>query len=74
MHPITLPVDPWLKLLSSTVGRDKVYRTIQYLARFLAYYWTSNPSAVKRLQALSASIGFSRKRNAVVSLNTPIDV
>jgi len=62
MKTITLPVDPWLKFLGTTAGRDKTYRTIQYLARFLAYYWSANPIAVKRFQSLAVSIGFSRKR------------
>lgn len=61
--PFSLPVEPWLKFLSTTAGRDKVYRTIQYLARFLAYYWAADPEAAKRLQSVSAAIGFSRKRN-----------
>lgn len=63
---VQLPVEPWLKFLSTTAGRDKVYRTIQYLARFLAYYWANSPVMVKRLQSLSSTIGFSRKRNSDV--------
>jgi peroxin-11B len=58
----SLPVEPWLKFLSSTAGRDKFYRTVQYLSRFLAYYLSSNPDAAKRFQALSVAVGLGRKR------------
>ncbi len=59
---LELPVEPWLKFLSTTAGRDKVYRTVQYLARFLAYFWAQNPSLAKRMQSLAMAVGFSRKR------------
>ena len=61
-----LPIDSLLKLLSSTVGRDKLYRLLQYLSKFLAFYLGKmSPSMefVKRLQKLSLSLGMARKGN-----------
>ena len=60
-----LPIDSLLKLMSSTQGRDKLYRLIQYFSRFLAFYLSKMcPSMefVKRLQKLSISVGLARKR------------
>ena len=62
-----LPVDPWIRFLGTTVGRDKVYRTIQYFSRFLAYFIGRTGGAVafketiQRLNALSVAIGAGRK-------------
>lgn len=61
-----LPIDSLLKLLSTTIGRDKIYRLIQYFSRFLAFYLGKmSPSLefVKRLQKLSVAIGLGRKCN-----------
>ena len=66
--PRPLPIDSLLKLLSSTQGRDKIYRLIQYFSRFLAFYLSKmSPSAefVSRIQKLSVSIGMARKRNLI---------
>jgi len=60
-----LPIDRWLKLLSATQGRDKIYRLVQYFCRFLAYYLTRlapTPDYVKRIQRLSMTVGLARKR------------
>lgn len=46
------------------VGRDKVYRTVQYFARFLAFYCLRkgySNELVARLQALKSALGMSRK-------------
>ncbi|PWN25243.1 peroxisomal biogenesis factor 11 [Jaminaea rosea] len=53
-----------LKLTSTTVGRDKLYRTVQYFARFLAWHqYRSGASkeTVDRLTALKSSLALSRK-------------
>lgn len=47
------------------VGRDKLYRAVQYYARFLAYYCLRkgySKETVARLQALKSTLGLSRKR------------
>lgn len=59
-----LPIDPWLKLMSSTMGRDKLYRFVQYLCRLL--YGISlrlNQKGVTsaKLLLLSSSVGLGRK-------------
>lgn len=62
-----LPVDNWLKFLSTQAGRDKVYRFIQYFGRFLAYHLKGRqdvPGAVllaQRLSKLSLAVGAGRK-------------
>ena len=53
-----------LRFWSTTVGRDKTYRTIQYMARFLAWYEYrkgATKETVARLTALKSSLGLSRK-------------
>ncbi|CEH15689.1 peroxisomal biogenesis factor [Ceraceosorus bombacis] len=61
LHPY---LSQLLKFWSTTVGRDKTYRSIQYFARFLAWYEYrkgATKETVARLQALKSSIGLSRK-------------
>ena len=51
-------------VLSTTVGRDKTYRAIQYFSRFLAWYLASrgyNKELVARYAALKSVLGQSRK-------------
>ena len=64
--PLTLPVDPWIKFTATTVGRDKLYRTIQYVSKLLAYHFAQQGLATKenvdRLTKLSNSVGLARKR------------
>ncbi|KAF8329148.1 peroxisomal biogenesis factor 11 [Cantharellus anzutake] len=52
-----------LKLWSTTVGRDKTYRTIQYFSRFLAWYLLQrdNKDLAARLTALKSALGSGRK-------------
>ena len=53
--------------MTTTVGRDKTYRTIQYAARFLAWYEYrkgATKETVARLTALKSQLGLSRKRKS----------
>lgn len=53
--------------LARAVGRDKLYRAVQYYARFLAYYCLRkgySKETVARLQALKSTLGLSRKRES----------
>jgi len=53
-----------LKLLATTVGRDKIYRAVQYFARFYAWYLYRKGSSkddVARWNALKDSLATSRK-------------
>ncbi|KAM0751347.1 peroxisomal biogenesis factor 11 [Meredithblackwellia eburnea MCA 4105] len=61
LHPF---ISQSLKVGSTTVGRDKLYRTIQYTARFLAWYCLRKgytTETVARLSALKSTLGLSRK-------------
>lgn len=56
-----------LRFWSTTVGRDKTYRTVQYAARFLAWYEyrKGRPEAlVTAFTALKSQLGLSRKRKS----------
>jgi peroxin-11B len=57
-------MDTWQSFMATTQGRDKFNRTLQYFARFLAYYLlkAGSTESAKKLALLSASIGLSRKR------------
>lgn len=59
-----LPLDNWLKFLSTQAGRDKVYRFIQYFSRFLSYHLKTRTDATDvamRLSKLSLAMGMGRK-------------
>lgn len=61
LHPY---LSQLLRFWSTTVGRDKTYRTIQYAARFLAWYEYrkgATKETVARLTALKSQLGLSRK-------------
>ncbi|WFD27970.1 Peroxisomal membrane protein PMP27 [Malassezia nana] len=61
MHPY---VSNLLKFWSTTVGRDKSARAVQYLARFLAWYFTTagaTKETVTRFSSIKSSIALSRK-------------
>ncbi|GAA5854655.1 hypothetical protein JCM8547_004925 [Rhodosporidiobolus lusitaniae] len=61
LHPA---VTASLKVGSTTVGRDKLYRAIQYFARFLAFYCLRkgySNETVARLSALKSTLALSRK-------------
>ncbi|PKI82401.1 Peroxisomal membrane protein PMP27 [Malassezia vespertilionis] len=61
MHPY---VSQLLKFWSTTVGRDKSARTVQYLSRFLAWYYMTvgaPKESVARFSSIKSNIGLSRK-------------
>ncbi|KAG0140751.1 hypothetical protein CROQUDRAFT_664753 [Cronartium quercuum f. sp. fusiforme G11] len=61
LHPF---VTSSLKVTSTTVGRDKLYRTIQYFSRFLVWYLQSNAydkQTIARWNNLKSALGLSRK-------------
>ncbi|KAF2097715.1 peroxisomal biogenesis factor 11 [Rhizodiscina lignyota] len=60
-HPT---VSHYLKFVATTTGRDKVLRTLQYFARFYAWYLyrTNNPqSAIAPYDAIKKNFGLTRK-------------
>jgi peroxin-11B len=62
LHPT---VDRSLKYASTTVGRDKFYRAVQFFARFLAWYFKRqgyDKETIQRFSNLKSTLGLSRKR------------
>jgi peroxin-11B len=62
LHPT---VDRTLKYASTTVGREKAYRAVQYFARFLAWYFDRSgfdKETIQRLNNLKSTLALSRKR------------
>lgn len=60
-HP---SVAHYLKFLSTTIGRDKLLRTIQYFARFYAWYLLrtdATPAAIAPWAATKKQFGLIRK-------------
>lgn len=60
-HPA---VAHYLRYVATTVGRDKVLRTIQYFSRFYAWYLyrTNNPtSAIQPWTVVKTQLGLTRK-------------
>ncbi|CAG8805581.1 37151_t:CDS:2, partial [Gigaspora margarita] len=60
-HPV---VDRSLKYANTTLGRDKVYKGVQFFARFLAWYLSRinyDKETIKRLNSLKSTIASSRK-------------
>ncbi|KIW15602.1 hypothetical protein PV08_05650 [Exophiala spinifera] len=60
-HPA---VTHYLRYVATTVGRDKVLRTIQYFARFYSWYLyrTNNPtSAIQPWTVVKTQLGLTRK-------------
>ncbi|RIB11408.1 peroxisomal biogenesis factor 11 [Gigaspora rosea] len=60
-HPV---VDSSLKYANTTVGRDKVFKGVQFFARFLAWYLNRinyDKETIKRLSSLKSTIASSRK-------------
>ncbi|RKF78483.1 Peroxisomal membrane protein PMP30A [Golovinomyces cichoracearum] len=60
-HP---SVDHYLKFVATTVGRDKLIRTVQYFSRFYAWYlFRTNepPSKVAPYDAIKKQLGLARK-------------
>ncbi|KAI1318108.1 Peroxisomal membrane protein PMP27 [Mortierella claussenii] len=63
---VSLPINvqPWLKYAATTVGRDKIYRAVQYFSRFLAWYLLrqgATKDTVARFNNLKKTLGLSRK-------------
>ncbi|KAG5648095.1 hypothetical protein DXG03_007130 [Asterophora parasitica] len=69
LHPL---VSQGLKFGSTTLGRDKTYRAIQYFARFFAWYLLSKGDKVDaaRWNALKSHLGTARK---LLRLGKPIE-
>src|SRR5690349_9608420 len=66
---LSLPINvqPWLKYTATTVGRDKIYRAVQYFSRFLAWYLLrqgATKETVARFNNLKKTLGLSRKRKS----------
>jgi peroxin-11B len=60
-HPT---ITHYLKYVSTTVGRDKLLRTIQYFSRFYAWYlYRTNalPATIAPFEAIKKQFGLSRK-------------
>lgn len=63
------PSDTLLRLLSTQIGRDKIYRTTQYSARFIVALllrfgsFNAKHDLIAKLVRLAGSIGQSRKCN-----------
>jgi peroxin-11B len=60
-HP---SVTHYLKFVATTVGRDKVLRTIQYFARFYAWYLfrtNGTPAEIAPWEAIKKQFGLIRK-------------
>lgn len=60
-HPT---VTHYLKYISTTVGRDKLLRTIQYFSRFYAWYlYRTNalPSSIAPFETIKKQFGLARK-------------
>ncbi|KAF9112735.1 Peroxisomal membrane protein PMP27 [Mortierella sp. AM989] len=73
MSSVTLPINvqPWLKFTATVVGRDKIYRAVQYFSRFLAWYLYrqgASKETVARFNSLKKTLGLSRKRKPVEHL------
>ncbi|KAI0824197.1 peroxisomal biogenesis factor 11 [Trametes gibbosa] len=60
LHPVT---SQSMRVLSTTLGRDKVYRGIQYFARFFAWLLLSRGYKIQaaRWDALKSHLGLGRK-------------
>ncbi|KAG0264567.1 Peroxisomal membrane protein PMP27 [Mortierella polycephala] len=73
MSAVSLPINvqPWLKFTATTVGRDKIYRAVQYFSRFLAWYSLRQgytKETIARFNSLKKTLGLSRKRKPIEHL------
>lgn len=64
LHPL---VSQSIKLLGTTLGRDKIYRTVQYFARFLAWALLTRGYKLEaaRWNSLKNALAGGRKRECV---------
>ncbi|KAI0732255.1 peroxisomal biogenesis factor 11 [Fomitopsis betulina] len=69
LHPT---VSQSLKVLSTTLGRDKLYRAVQYFSRFLAWYLISRGYKIQgaRWNALKSHLTLARK---LMRLGKPLE-
>ncbi|KDQ63612.1 hypothetical protein JAAARDRAFT_118980 [Jaapia argillacea MUCL 33604] len=69
LHPVT---SQSLKLLGTTTGRDKTYRAVQYLARFLAWFLLTRgyKDQSVRWNALKSHLALGRK---MMRLGKPLE-
>jgi len=70
LHPL---VSQSLQVTATTVGRDKVYRSVQYAARFLAWYYARqgfSKDSVAQMSAIKSALGTTRK---VMRLGKPME-
>ncbi|KAF9360081.1 Peroxisomal membrane protein PMP27 [Mortierella sp. NVP85] len=68
---LPINVQPWLRFTATTVGRDKIYRAVQYFSRFLAWYLLrqgATKETVARFNSLKKTLGLSRKCKPVEHL------
>jgi peroxin-11B len=68
-HP---SVAHYLKFVSTTVGRDKLLRTIQYFSRFYAWYLfrtNGTPGEIAPWEAIKKQFGLIRKAMRVCLLS-----
>ncbi|KAF9586036.1 Peroxisomal membrane protein PMP27 [Lunasporangiospora selenospora] len=66
-------VQPWIKFTATTVGRDKLYRAVQYFSRFLAWYLLrqgATKEIVARFNNLKKNLALSRK---LMRIGKPIE-
>ena len=68
---LTRTLSVWTQFTSTTIGRDKLYRTVQYLCRFLAYYMVKLGMTEwgKKANQLSIAVGMGRKRTNYFPMN-----
>ncbi|KAF9925800.1 Peroxisomal membrane protein PMP27 [Linnemannia zychae] len=74
---LSLPINvqPWLKYTATTVGRDKIYRAVQYFSRFLAWYLLrqgATKETVARFNNLKKTLGLSRKCKPVEHIENAV--
>ncbi|KAI3660247.1 hypothetical protein MP638_005110 [Amoeboaphelidium occidentale] len=66
--------EKWTKFSATTVGRDKLYRLVQYFSKYLAFYLqasgTLEKSTIEKLTRLSSAVGLARK---LFRVGKPID-
>ncbi|OCH96548.1 peroxisomal biogenesis factor [Obba rivulosa] len=69
LHPVASRA---LKLLNTTLGRDKLYRAVQYFARFLAWFLLSREYKIEaaRWNALKSHLALARK---LLRLGKPLE-
>ncbi|KAG5654786.1 hypothetical protein H0H81_003794 [Sphagnurus paluster] len=71
LHPL---VSQGLKYGSTTLGRDKLYRTVQYFARFFAWYLLNKGDKIDaaRWSALKSHLGTARKCKPIEHLQAAL--